>query len=317
MMATVQRLEGKRCLVTGGTAGIGLVTARRLAEMGAEVLIVGRDESRGAAAQRLIAESAGKGRAEFLKADLSDQDQVRALAEMVLGRWPRLDVLVNNAGAMFGRRQLSAQGLEMTFALNHLSYFLLTLLLLPVLKAAASARIVNVSSMAHRGVRLDFDDLQAERRYSRMGAYQRSKLANLLFTRELARRLDPASMTVNALHPGFVATELGTRNAFLPALLWKLSTRFAISPERGADTPVYLASAREAAGFHGEYFHRCRPVRPSPAAHDDGAAARLWEESLRLSGENDFYPFNGQQLQDFDEGGFSMRRSVWNDHSEP
>jgi retinol dehydrogenase-12 len=285
MTPTAQALEGKRCLVTGGTSGIGLVTARRLAEMGGEVLIVGRDEARGAAALALIGQGAGPGRAEFLQADLSDQDQLRRLAQTVLARWPRLDVLVNNAGGMFGRRQLSAQGLEMTFALNHMSYFLLTLLLLPALQAAAPARIVNVSSAAHQGVRLDFDDLQAERRYSRMGAYRRSKLANLLFTRELARRLDPGSVTVNALHPGFVATDLGTRNAFLPQFLWKLSTRFAITPERGADTPVYLASTPEAAGLHGEYFQRCRPVPPSAAAQDAVAAARLWEESLSLSGE--------------------------------
>lgn len=284
MNPTSPKLEGKHCVVTGGTAGIGLVTARRLAEMGATVVLVGRDAERGAAARALIAEAAGADRAEFIRADLSDQGQVRRVAEAILGRHPRLDVLVNNAGGMFGRRRLSAEGLEMTFALNHLGYFLLTLLLLPALKAAAPARIVNVSSMAHRGVRLDFDDLQAGRRYSRMMAYRRSKLANLLFTRELARRLDPAEVTVNALHPGFVATELGTRHGFMPGLLWKFSTLFAIGEERGGDTPVYLASAPEAAGFRGEYFHRCRPVRPSAAALDDGAARRLWEESLRLTG---------------------------------
>ncbi|CAL1241883.1 SDR family NAD(P)-dependent oxidoreductase [Candidatus Methylocalor cossyra] len=272
------------CIVTGGTTGIGLAVARRLAEAGAAVTIVGHDRERGAAAKAAIDRAVGEERAEFLLADLSDQDQVRRLAATLMERHPRIAVLINNAGGLFGHRRVSAQGLEMTFALNHLSYFLLSLLLLPALRAAAPARIVNVASGAHRGVQLDFDDLQAERNYRPITAYRRSKLANLLFTRALARRLNPAEISVNALHPGFVATDLGTRNAFLPAFLWKLATRFAISPERGADTPVYLATAPEAAGFHGEYFYRCRPSEPSPAARDDQAAARLWQESLRLTG---------------------------------
>lgn len=280
------RLEGKRSIVTGGTSGVGLVTARRLAELGAEVVVVGRDAERGAAALALMRERAESPHVEFLKADLSDQDQVRELAEIILARYGRVDVLVNNAGAMFGRRLTSAQGLEMTFALNHLGYFLLTLLLLPALHAAAPARIVNVASEAHRWGRLDFDDLQAERRpYRPLRAYARSKLANILFTRELARRLDPNAITVNALHPGFVATELGFKHGFVPAAIWKLSAAlFAVSPEKGADTPVYLASGPEAAGCHGEYFVNGRPARSAAAARDPEAAARLWRESLRLTG---------------------------------
>jgi NAD(P)-dependent dehydrogenase (short-subunit alcohol dehydrogenase family) len=277
-------LASKFCIVTGGTAGIGLVTARRLAERGARVLIIGRDPARGAAAARAIGEAAGNGPAEFLAADLSDLDQARQLAETILSRRSRIDVLVNNAGGMFGQRTLNAQGFEMTFALNHLGYFLPTLLLLPALKAAAPARIVNVASHAHYRGRMDFDDLQAERRYTRMGAYCNSKLANILFTRALARRLDPAEVTANALHPGFVATEIGTRNRLLPGFLWNAATRFAIDPEQGGDTPVYLASAPEAAGFHGRYFYKCRPVEPSAAACDDAVAERLWKISCGLAG---------------------------------
>ena len=210
-MTTTPTMAGKFCLVTGGTAGIGFVTARELARRGAAVTIVGRDPARGASAVESIRAVAGSEAVDFVAADLSEQTQLRAFAAAFRERRPRLDVLVDNAGGMFGRRQTTAEGIERTFALNHLGYFLTTLLLLPSLQAAAPSRIVVVASEAHRGARLDFDDLQGEQLYSRWTAYRRSKLANLLFTYELARRLAGQGITANALHPGFVATDIGTR----------------------------------------------------------------------------------------------------------
>jgi NAD(P)-dependent dehydrogenase (short-subunit alcohol dehydrogenase family) len=276
-------MEGKTVLVTGGTAGIGLVTARRLAGKGAHVIVVGRSRERGERAVADIGRATGARRADFLAADLADQAKVRDLAEAVSGRFARLDVLINNAGGMFGQRRESPQGLEMTFALNHLSYVVLTCLLLPALRAAAPARIVNVASAAHRGVRLDFDDLQMRHGYSAWKAYKRSKLANLLFTHALARRLDWQNVTVNALHPGFVATDIGVRHRFVPAFVWQLAKLGAISPDRGADTPVYLASAPQVAGVHGRYFIKCSPADTSAAARDRDAAERLWRESIALT----------------------------------
>ena len=216
MIAEAKSLDGKICMVTGATAGIGLVTARRLAEFGASVVLVGRDPSRGAAAVAEIQRRVPDAILDFMCADLSDQTQVRRLSEEFEDRFPRLDVLINNAGGMFGKRELSADGIEMTFALNHLSYFLLTNLLLPALRAAAPARIVNVASRAHEGVALNFDDLQHARRYHGWKAYKRSKLANMLFTYELVRQLNGAAVTVNALHPGFVATGIGSEQRLHP-----------------------------------------------------------------------------------------------------
>jgi NAD(P)-dependent dehydrogenase (short-subunit alcohol dehydrogenase family) len=277
-------LQGKNCVITGGTGGIGLAAARRLVAMGARVIILGRDLGRGVAAQDSIRRTTGLDGAVYLQADLSDEDQVRRAGATVASRFERIDVLLNNAGGMFGQRQLSAQGLEMTFALNHLGGFLLTALLLPRLQAAlAGARIINVSSEAHRRVALDFDDLQAEQSYDGWRAYRRSKLANLLFTQELARRLDPGRVTVNALHPGFVATDIGTRHGLVPALLWRLATLAAAGVDKGADTPVYLASSPEAAQSHGLYFKNRKPAKPSAAALDAEAAGRLWRESVRLT----------------------------------
>jgi NAD(P)-dependent dehydrogenase (short-subunit alcohol dehydrogenase family) len=284
MMAT-EELGDKFCVVTGGTGGVGLVTARRLAEFGTHVVIVGRDTNRGEAAQTLIRLASGKNNVEFLQADLANQDEVRRLAEAIASRCDRIDILINNAGGMFGQRTLSPQGLEMAFALNHLSYFLLTALLYPKLLAATEhARIINVSSAAHRRAKLDFDDLQSEKSYTGWLAYCRSKLANLLFTKELANRLDPERVTVNALHPGFVATDIGARHGLLPAFAWRLATLFALTPEQGAATSVYLAASPEAADANGLYFIQCKPAKPSPAALDSGAAKQLWAESVRLTG---------------------------------
>lgn len=287
-MTTTPTMAGKICLVTGGTAGIGFVTARELARAGAEVTIVGRDGARGAAAAAAIGAAAGGAPVDFIAADLGEQEQVRSFASRFGERHDRLDVLVNNAGGLFGRRQTTGDGIERTFALNHLGYFLTTMRLLPLLQAAAPARIVVVASEAHRGARLDFDDLQGEQRYSRWTAYKRSKLANLLFCYELARRLTGRGITANALHPGFVATEIGTRHRFVPSLLWRIGTAMAaISPEDGARTSVYLASALDVAAVSGSYFIKSTPARSSDASYNRASAERLWDISLNLTATAD------------------------------
>jgi NAD(P)-dependent dehydrogenase (short-subunit alcohol dehydrogenase family) len=284
MQPSVKELDGKSVVITGGTAGIGLVTARELARRGARVIVVGRDPLRGEAAVATIERAVPGAGAVFLAADLSSQQQVRALAVALGNRVERLDVLINNAGAMFGKRSLSVDGIEMTLALNHLAYFLLSHLLLDPLRRAGAARIVNVASEAHRGVRLDFDNLEGQRHYSAWRAYKCSKLANLLFTYELARRLHGTDVTVNALHPGFVATDIGVRQGLMPGWLWKGLTAFAIDPEEGAKTSLHLAAAPEVAWVSGRYFSKSRPVRPSSAALDGPAAERLWAVSEKLTG---------------------------------
>jgi retinol dehydrogenase 12 len=276
-------LTGKTCLVTGGTGGIGLVTARELVRLGATVTVAARDPAGGDAAVAAIKAATGKDAIDFASVDLSDQSQLRAFAADFQARRPKLDVLVNNAGAMFGSRRLSADGIEMTFALNHLNYFLLTHLLLPSLRAATPSRIVVVASEAHRGVRLDFDDLQGELRYDRWRAYKCSKLANIMFTYELARRLVGQGVSVNALHPGFVATDIGVRHGFVPAPFWWIGKLAAVSPEKGGRTSIYLASATEVEGVSGRYFVDRRPARSSAASHDAEDAQRLWDISANLT----------------------------------
>ncbi len=277
-------LDGRVVLVTGATRGIGRAAARRLASLGATTYLVGRDPGRTRDAVEEIRRAAGGGRVEGLVADLSSQAEVRRLAGEVRGRTRRLDVLLNNAGAYFGGRRVSADGLELTFALNHLSYFLLARLLLPLLEAGAPSRVVNVSSEAHRGARMGWDDLLAERSYSPWGAYGQSKLANVLFTRELARRVGRARVTANALHPGVVATHFAVEEGGLAGAFFRLARPFLATPEKGARTPVHLASAPEVEGVTGRYFADLREREPSAAARDDAAAARLWEISERMTG---------------------------------
>ncbi|MBK8908543.1 MAG: SDR family oxidoreductase [Rhodospirillales bacterium] len=277
-------MNGKTCVITGSTGGIGRVAALRLADAGARVVIVGRDRQRGQALAEGLRRQRGPDTAEFFAADLSAGAARSALADAILQRHPRIDVLVNNAGGMFGRRTMSADGLEMTFALNHMGYFHLTHLLLPAIRAAAPARIVNVASDAHFGASLDFEDLQNEHSYRRLRAYKRSKLANVYFTYELARRLEGSGVTVNALHPGFVATEIGVRNRLIPRLVWSLATLAAIDVEAGARTSVFLASAPEVANVTGRYFDKCRPKPSSPASYDEPAQRRLWDISAGLCG---------------------------------
>jgi NAD(P)-dependent dehydrogenase (short-subunit alcohol dehydrogenase family) len=277
-------MRDKVCLVTGATSGIGLVTARELVRRGARVVVVGRDPARCENAVRKIADATGGRQAETLLADLSSQRQVRELARQFRERHGRLDVLVNNAGGLWLERRLTEDGLEMTFAVNHLAYFRLTHLLLDTLKASAASRVVNVASAAHRGATLDFNDLQGERGYSGWQAYCRSKLANILFTYELARRLQTTGVTANALHPGWVATGFGGGNGWRGRLLRGVAALFALGEEAGARTSVYLATSPEVEGVTGRYFDRERPVASSPASLDEDAARRLWRVSEELTG---------------------------------
>ncbi len=280
-------MNGKVCLVTGATSGIGAVTARELARRGATVALAGRNEARCAAAVEQIRRQTGNPSVESLLADLSSPQQVRELARRFRERHSRLDVLVNNAGAIWMKRRETADGLEMTFAVNHLAYFLLTLSLIDLLKASAPARVVNVSSGAHRGAKLDFDDLMMKKSYHGWTAYSRSKLANLLFTYELARRLEGTGVTANAMHPGWVATGFGRDNGLLGAA-WLLLTRlFAIGPEKGARTVVYLATSPDVAGVCGGYFVHERAVPSAPDSLDLASAKRLWQLSLDLTGAPD------------------------------
>lgn len=277
-------LQGRTVLVTGGNAGLGLATAIGLAPTGARVVITARDAARGEAAIATVRERTGVA-PEVVALDLASFASIRAAAADVLDRFERLHVLINNAGVALLQRRLTEDGFEATFGVNHLGHFLFTSLLLDRLRASAPARVVVVSSAAHRSVGgLDFDDLQAEQRYRPMLAYGRSKLANIAFTRELARRLDGSGVTANTLHPGFVASRLGRDGdgGALGDVVMTLARPFAISPDRGARTSIYLASSPDVADISGAYFVRCKPHSPSAAARDDVAARRLWEISGSL-----------------------------------
>jgi NAD(P)-dependent dehydrogenase (short-subunit alcohol dehydrogenase family) len=272
-------------MVTGATAGMGLATAQALAELGYRVVLVCRDPSRGAAAVQRIKAGGGDPAVEFLQADLSSQQQVRLVAGEFVARYARLEVLVNNAGVFLTRREESDDGLEMTFALNHLGYFLLTNLLLDTLGASAPARIVNISSDAHRQASLDWDDLQSCRKYSGFRAYSRSKLANVLFTYELARRLEGTGVTVNAVHPGSVATGFALNNPGATATMTRVVGRlFGKSPEEGAETAIYLATSPEVEGITGGYWAKKKPKESSRLSYDAGDARRLWRVSEELTG---------------------------------
>lgn len=271
-------------MVTGATAGIGEVTARVLAEKGAVVIVVSRKRDKCERVTDNIRQKSGNSQVDYLAADLSSQAEIRRLAEGFHDRYQRLDVLVNNAGSFFFRRQESVDGIEMTLALNHLNYFLLTNLLLDRIKASAPARIVNVASGSHLGARIDFDDLEMRRNYSGMRAYSRSKLANVLFTYELARRLEGSGVTANTLTPGFVATHIGMDNNWLVRMVKTLANLFAKSPEEGAQTNIYLASSPEVEGVSGKYLVDCKPVPSDAASYDQATAKRLWEMSAEMTG---------------------------------
>lgn len=282
---SMSNLQGKICMVTGATAGIGQVSAQRLAQMGATVIVVSRDPAKCDTVAEMIRRQTGNPSVEAMPADLSSQGQIRALARRFLDAYSRLDVLLNNAGAIFISRQVSADGIEMTWALNHLSYFLLTHLLMDALRAAPAARVINVASDAHLMGKIDFDDVQfARRRYSGFAAYSQSKLANVMHAYALARRLEGSAITVNALHPGAVATNFGKNNSGVWGSLFKLFSRFTISPEEGAQTSIYLASSPEVAGVTGKYFYRCKPKLSSRVSYDVQAQERLWQLSAEMAG---------------------------------
>jgi retinol dehydrogenase 12 len=277
-------MKGKVCLVTGATSGIGKVTAQALAARGATVVAVGRNPAKSAATVAQIRQQTGNARVEFMLADLSSLQQVRQLASEFKKHYDRLHVLVNNAGAIYLSHRKSVDGIELTFALNHLNYFLLTQLLLDTLKASAPSRIVNVSSHMHHSASMNFDDWQGQRRYSGMSAYGQSKLANLLFTYELARRLEGSGVTVNALHPGMVATNFAANNGVLGRLARPFLNLVSISQEAGADTVIYLATSPEVEGVTGQYFVNRRPRHSSKESYDEATARRLWQLSEELAG---------------------------------
>ena len=276
-------MTGKRVLVTGGNTGIGKWTAIGLAERGAAVVVHARSPEKGRAAVEEIRRRARGAEVELVLADLSSLADVRRLAAEVRDRWDRLDVLVNNAGLISSRRLETADGFESTFAVNHLAPFLLTNLLLDRIVESAPARIVTVASRAHLRGALDFDDLDCRRAYDPMDAYGRSKLANILFTRELASRLQGSGVTANCLHPGVVRSDFGAGGelAGVMGIGWRLMQPFLLSPRQGAETSIYLASSPDVEGTSGEYFDRRRVARTSSQARDMEAAARLW----RLSAE--------------------------------
>ncbi len=276
-------MKGKTVVATGATSGIGEVAVLALARMGARIVFIARDERRAEATLKKLETQAPRlGHARHL-ADLSLIAETRRAGQAIAEQEPRVDVLMNNAGAMFADRRVTPEGLEMTFALNHMAYFTLTAALTEKLAASAPARVVSTSSTAHQGMSLDFSDLQSARRYNGWQAYGRSKLANILFTRELARRLGGTGVTANCFHPGFVATRFGEASGGLTSLLIPFARMFAITADQGADTLVYLASSPDVANATGAYFVKRTVAEPSRAARDDSAAKRLWDASDALA----------------------------------
>jgi NAD(P)-dependent dehydrogenase (short-subunit alcohol dehydrogenase family) len=294
-MTNTTDMRGKTVVITGATSGIGQVAAVRLAAHGARLVLVARDQRRGQETLDQVRASGPGIDHSIHYADLFRLREMKRVATEIGTAEPRIDVLINNAGAIFGRRVLTDDGLERTFALNHLAYFVVTALLRPRLIASAPARVISTSSGAHSAGRIDFDDLQSAKAfrgglldyviYGGPGfkVYARSKLLNVLFTRELARHLAGTGVTANCLHPGFVATRFGESAEGFQGFTVNLAKHVAISPERGADTLVYLASSPDVAGVTGQYFYKRHPVEPSRGARDDEAARRLWTETARLA----------------------------------
>ncbi len=272
-------MHGKVCMVTGAASGIGAATAQGLAQQGATVILVDRDVETGAATVERIRQQTGNSAIELMPADLSAQQAIRELAQRFKSRRQRLDVLVNNAGALFTERRESVDGIEMTFALNYLGYFLLTHLLLDTLKASAPARIINVSSRSHARAQINFDDLESRANYQGLSAYARSKLAIVLFTYELARRLEGADVTANAVNPGIVATNFTKQGSGAIGFIMRLFSPLFLTAEQGAQTSLYLATSPEVAEITGKYFVKCKAVPSSPASYDAATASRLWDMS--------------------------------------
>jgi NAD(P)-dependent dehydrogenase (short-subunit alcohol dehydrogenase family) len=285
-------IEGKTCLVTGSTSGIGKEIAAGLAKMKANVVLVGRNKAKCQATMEEIWRTASsivtdKSRISYLLADLSSQASIRQLASEFLDNYESLDVLINNAGVFLSRRFTTVDNIEYTFAVNHLAPFLLTNLLYEKMKASSPSRIITTSSVAHRGARINFDNLQFERgRYNGLEAYRQSKLANILFTKELARRSRGSGVTSNCFHPGGVRTNLVQNNPWYYRLIWTIINPFLVSPKKGAGTAIYLASSSKVAEISGEYFVNRRPIHLSGLADDKDAADRLWKISEELTGHN-------------------------------
>ena len=279
-----QTQQNRIALVTGANAGIGRETARGLAEAGMEVVLISRNRERGEAALADVQSTTGNGKLHLLVADLSSQASIRRMVKEFLDRFSALHILINNAAVITAKRELTDEGIERQLAVNHLAPFLLTNLLLDTLKQSAPARIINVSSQMHQRIGLDFENLQGEKSYHPRKIYAQTKLMNVLFTKELARRLQGTKVTANALHPGTVATGLFGRFLGLPRWLRFLSDWYGISPEQGAETSIYLATSPEVANTTGEYFRKCKPAPANPIAEDEATAAKLWEVSEKLVG---------------------------------
>ena len=277
-------MQGKVVVITGGTSGIGQVSAERLAAMGARIVLVARSKNRGEADAGAIAGGCSRASPSHSLRRCFSAGRLNRLAAEMRAAEPRIDVLINNAGAMFGQRQVTEDGLELTLATNHVSYFVLTHGLREQLAAAGSARIINTSSHAHHRGQVDFDDLQYQRNYKSFPAYCRSKLCNVLFTRSLAKRLAGSGVTTNSLHPGFVNTRFADESGGWTGRTFGFLKMFAISPEKGAETIIYLASSADVATTSGRYFYKCKAVEPSKLAQDEAAAERLWSVTARLAG---------------------------------
>jgi NAD(P)-dependent dehydrogenase (short-subunit alcohol dehydrogenase family) len=276
-------MKGKTVVITGGTSGIGEVAAEALAQMGARIILVARNKPRADATLARLRRSGPDISHSVYFADLARLAEMKRVAAEIAIREPPIDILINNAGALFGTRRLTEDGLEYTFALNHMSYFVVTEGLRERLLASGGARIINTASAAHQRATLDFDDLQSAKNFRGMTAYGRSKLCNILFTRQLARSLQGTDVTANCLHPGFVATRFADESGGLISRFAWLAKLFAISPAEGAQTIAYLASSPEVANVTGQYFYKCRPTTPSAPALDDRAALALWERSAALA----------------------------------
>jgi len=277
-------LGGKVCVITGATSGIGEVAAQALARMGARLVLVARDRARGEATLARLRAIAPAVAHRVHHADLARVSEMKRVAAEIAAAEPRVDLLVNNAGALFSRREVTEDGLEKHFALNHVAYFVLTLTLRERLHAAGPARVVSTASGAHFGAHLDLADLQFATGYSGFAAYQRSKLYNVMWTRELARRWAGTGVTANCFHPGFVATRFGNRSGGILSYAVHIAKLLAISSEKGARTLVYLATSPDVADVTGGYFTRCRLMLPSRDAENDDATRRLWDETARLAG---------------------------------
>ncbi len=278
-------MQGKTVVITGGTSGIGQIAAEKLSAMGAHIVLVARDPERGEATIAKLRQL-GPGNHSIHYADLSRLSEMKRVGDEIAAAEPRIDVLINNAGAMFGHRQVTSDGLELTFALNHMSYFVLANRLYDRLRASAPSRLINTASDAHRGHKLDFSDLQSSRSYRGFTVYGRTKLCNILHASELARRWAGSGVTANSLHPGFVNTRFGSGVTGVWGIGFAVAKLFALTPEQGAETIIHLASSEDESvvNANGLYFNKCKVATPTPEARDAQSARRLWDESEKLAG---------------------------------